>query len=493
VVVAAIVLLPLLYHVARHRSLPNFSTGEAFVAFRCGGEAVLQRANPYLVEPMRGCEARARVVPPGVVEPAPLPPVTLGFFALFATLPYRVAALLWAAILLASYATASLGLVRLAPRVPPLVVWLALAPNLVLLNGYYGETPPVVAAALVLAGLALRAERPAAAACAVTVATAFEPHVGGAAWLALGLFIARARLPLALGFGVAAGLSVLAVGPGTAVTYLTDVLPAHAVSELPANDQYSLTSLLFAIGWPARAALTAGLASYALMLGLGCAFAPMVARRMKAPEIVVFLPAAAVLLGGTFVHDLQMSLALPLAIVAAGPFALRQAQDDKLRVTTRLRVTTAPDGPRALTWLAHATMLVAAIPAPTTALPELAVGAAAACAVAWSATRVLGSPVRSLVAGALGAAAYAAFAALVRHIGRVPSPIPATFPAAAANALAEPSWRAYVTAVSHPTTPGEFITKLTVEALLIATPVRAAGTRRAHAPIAPKPLKSRRR
>jgi hypothetical protein len=473
VAVAAIVLVPLLYHVARHRTLPNFSTDEAFVAFRCGGEAVLQRANPYLVEPMRGCEARARVVPPGVVEPAPLPPVTLGFFALFAALPYRVAALLWAAILLASYIVASLGLVRLAPRVPPIAVWLALAPNLVLLNGYYGETPPLVAAALALAGLALRAERPAAAACAVTVATAFEPHVGGAAWLALGLFVPGARLPLALGLGIAGGLSVLAVGPGTTVSYLTAVLPAHAVSELPANDQYSLTSLLFAIGWPARPALAAGLASYALMLGLGCAFAPVLARRMRAPEIVVFLPAAAVLLGGTFVHDLQMSLALPLAVVAAGaPFALRQAQDDRLRVA-------APNGLGVRTWLGYVTMLVGAIPAPTTALPELAVGAAAACAVAWSAARVLGSSMRPLVAGALGAAAYATFAALVRELGRVPATIPATFPAAAANALAEPSWRAYVTAVSHPTTPGEFITKLTVEALLVATLALAGGTLKA--------------
>jgi hypothetical protein len=470
VAVAAIVLLPLLYHVARHRSLPNFATDEAFVAFRCGGAAVLQRANPYLVEPMRGCEARARVIPAGVVEPAPLPPVTLGFFAIFATLPYRAAALLWAVILLASYAIASLGLVRLAPRVPPLAVWLALAPSLVFLSGYYGETPPLAAAALVLAGLALRAERPAAAACAVTVATAFEPHVAGAAWLALGIGVPRARLPLALGLAIASGLSLLAVGPSTAVSYLTAVLPAHAASELPANDQYSLTSLLFAAGWPAGAALTAGLASYALMLGLGCVLAPGLARRATAPELMVFLPAAAVLLGGTFVHDLQMSLALPLVVIG-------------------VEAATAPGTPRFRTWLAYATMLVGAIPAPTTALPGLAVGAAAACAVAFGAVQTAGRrPARALVAGMLVAAPYAAFAALVHEIGRVPATILRAFPAAAANALAEPTWQAYVAAVSHPATPGEFITKLTVEALLIATLGLAATARRAPAATVPKPL-----
>jgi len=473
VAVAAIILLPLLFHVARHRTLPNFATDEAFVAFRCGGEAVLERANPYLVEPIRSCEARAHVIPPGVVEPAPLPPVTLGFFGLFAALPYRAAALLWAVVLLASYAIAALGLVRLAPRVPPLAVWLALAPSLVFLSGYYGETPPLVAAVLVLAGLALRADRPIAAACAVTVATAFEPHVGGAAWLALGIGVPRVRLPLALGLAIAAGLSVLAVGPGTAASYLTAVLPAHAVSELPANDQYSLTSLLFAIGWPARAALTAGLASYLLMLGLGCAFAPGIARRANAPELVVFLPAAAVLLGGTFVHDLQMSLALPL-VIAGVPF-------------DRFGVTAGTGGPRMRTWLAYATMLVGAIPAPATGLPELAAGAAAACAIAWSAAQALEeSPARARIAAAFGTAAYAAFALLVHEIGLVPATLPRGIPAAAANELAESTWQTYVAAVSHPATPGEVVTKLTVAVLLLVTLSLAAG-RRAPGPTVPKP------
>jgi hypothetical protein len=457
-IVVAIALLPILVNAVHHRELPTLYTGEAYVAYVCGGEAVLERRNPYLVEPIRSCEARFDVIPPGAVEPAPLPPVTLAFFALFAALPKFAAALAWSGILFASYIAACLGLVRLAPRVPPVAIWSALAPSLLVLNPYFGETPPLVAAALVLAGVGLRTQRFGWAAAAVSAAVLFEPHVGAAAWLAMLIFVPRTRL-LLVGLGVAlAAASVLAVGYATTLSYVTTVLPAHSLSELPANDQYSLTSMLYQIGWPVRAALNAGIASYAIMLLLGCGFAPVFARRLGAPELIVFLPAAAVLFGGTFIHDVQMSLALPLAVVVANEA-----------------------GP-ALRPLAYATMLLGAIPEPWTGTVVLGFGAAAAFAVAWGARSLRGGRA-ALAAGVAALAAYGLFAEAVHKIGARPSQVPLTFPPSPPGALAEPGWTAYVTAVSHPATAGEFVAKLTVYVLLGAALALVAFARRPEAEV----------
>jgi predicted membrane protein len=455
-IVVAIALLPLLVNAVHHRELPKLYTGEAYVAYVCGGEAVLERRNPYLVEPIRSCEARFDVIPQGAVEPAPLPPVTLAFFALFAALPKLVAALAWSGILLGSYIAACLGLVRLAPRVPPIAIWSALAPSFLVLNPYFGETPPLVVAALVLAGVALRTQRFGWAAAAVSTAVLFEPHIGAAAWLAMLIFVPRTRLLLlGLGAGLAAG-SVLAVGYATTLSYVTTVLPAHSLSELPANDQYSLTSMLYQVGWPARAALNAGIVSYAIMLLLGCGFAPVLARRLGAPELIVFLPAAAVLFGGTFIHDVQMSLALPLAVVVAN------------EASPRFRP------------LAYATMLLGAIPEPWTGTTVLAFGAAAAFAVAWSARRVRAGR-GALAAGAAALVAYGVLAEFIHKIGARPSQVPLAFPPSPADAIAEPGWTAYVTAVSHPATAGEFVAKLTVYALLAAALALIAFARRPEA------------
>jgi hypothetical protein len=326
------------------------------------------------------------------------------------------------------------------------------------LNPYFGETPPLVAAALVLAGVGLRTQRFGWAAAAVSAAVLFEPHVGAAAWLAMLIFVPRTRL-LLVGLGVAlAAASVLAVGYATTLSYVTTVLPAHSLSELPANDQYSLTSMLYQIGWPVRAALNAGIASYAIMLLLGCGFAPVFARRLGAPELIVFLPAAAVLFGGTFIHDVQMSLALPLAVVVANEA-----------------------GP-ALRPLAYATMLLGAIPEPWTGTVVLGFGAAAAFAVAWGARSLRGGRA-ALAAGVAALAAYGLFAEAVHKIGARPSQVPLTFPPSPPGALAEPGWTAYVTAVSHPATAGEFVAKLTVYVLLGAALALVAFARRPEAEV----------
>jgi hypothetical protein len=460
IAVALIAFVPVLASAAHHRAFPRLVSGEAFAAFACAGAAARAGADPYASEPLGTCEARLHVIPPNVVEPAPLPPPTLGVFALLSLLPYPLASAVWGALLVASVAAAAVGSCALAPRVPAVAVWTALLPGLLVFDGYYGETPALVAAALVLGAWALRRGSIAGAAAGVTIAALFEPHVGAAAWLALFAGERRARAPLAAVLALLVLGTWVAPGHGELVRYLTVVLPAHARSELPANDQYSLTSLLFAFGVPAGAALAAGALSYALALAAGIALGPAVARRLGAPEFAVLLPAGFVLLGGTFIHGLQMGLAVPLGVVVAN----------------------ATPGPRRA--LALVTMLVGALPEPATGIVVLGFGAAAAFAAAWGAAAVAdsagGRVLRALACGAAGACAYAGFAALVHAAGRsaASAALPA-FPVPAPHELAEIPWTTYVSAVSHPPTAGEFLARGTVWTMLLATFALAASARRA--------------
>ncbi len=463
--------MPILFHVARHRALPPVYSGEGFAAFYCAGAAVRERRDPYATQPLQACETRTGAVPGGVAEPAPLPPVTLALFAWLAGLSYRVAGIVWLGVVVASFAATALALVRIAPRVPPVAIWTALAPGLLVLDGFYGETPPLAAAGLVLAAYALKLGRSRGAVAGVTLATLFEPHIGGAAWLALFFAVPRTRVPLAASAAVLGLLGMVFAGFGTTVEYVAAVLPAHARSEFPANDQYSLTSLLFQLGVPGGAALAAGAASYVVMLAIGCAGAPRIARRFTSPEMLVLFPAAAVLVGGTFVHDLQMALAVPLAVLVA-------------------------DGStRAARPLAFACLLVGAVPEPWSALPVLSFGAGAAFAAAWcapgaSATGRAPWQRSREAAGIAGAAAYALFALAVHRLGSVPlgfhdgasSPLPGN-----ASGLAEAGWSAYVRSVSHPATAGELLAKLAVTGLLVAILVSAARLRRAGFPSGANP------
>ncbi|MBD5605363.1 MAG: hypothetical protein IAI48_09770, partial [Candidatus Eremiobacteraeota bacterium] len=202
-VAVVVIVLPIAVSLRRHHALGDVYSGEAFAVFYCAGEAVRERRDPYLVEPLRTCEARAHVIPPNVVEPAPLPPPPLGFFAALSVLPYAIASALWALVLVASFLVAGASLVRLAPRVPPLAIWTALLPGVLYFNVYYGEIPTLVAGALAAAALALRSGRIVPAVACVTIAALFEPHVGGAAWLGVFIVAPRARLALVAALGLA--------------------------------------------------------------------------------------------------------------------------------------------------------------------------------------------------------------------------------------------------------------------------------------------------
>jgi hypothetical protein len=449
-VVAAVIAVSLGAFAVHHHYRTAFYSGEGFAAFYCGGEAIRTHHDPYLVEPLRSCEARANVIPRGVVEPAPLPPIALGFFALLSVLPYGLASLVWGLILLAALVAAGRALVALAPRVPPIAIWTAMLPGLFFFNGYYGEVPGLAFAGLVFAAYGLREGRTLVAVLGATIAVVFEPHVGGAAWLAMLVFVPRARLGLIVLGVVALAGSLAAIGLASAFSYATQVLPQHAASEVAANDQYSLTAILYQAGVPGRGALLAGSISYLAALVLGIVGGGAVARRLGAAEFIVFFPAAAVLCGGTFIHDLQMGLAVPLAVAA---------------------LNWAPPRYRSLACVG---LLVGAVPEPEYSTLMLGLGIAAAFAAAWTARGERPDTAR-LVAGAGGAVAYFAVWFVIQKLpGAAPSAaqlhyFATSFPAAPPGDIAEGSWQAYVVAISHPPTPGEQLARLVQYALLFLT------------------------
>jgi hypothetical protein len=154
---------------------------------------------------------------------------------------------------------------------------------------------------------------------------ALEPHLAAPVWLALLLFVPRARVPLAVAGAGLVGLS-LAFGTGLSVEFITSVIPGHARSEaynFPA--QYSLTALLVMLGAPLRAALALGSLSYAVMLALGLALGAHLARRFDDPAFFVVTPLATVLIGGPFVHVHQMAAAVPLGLMLLGRLPRRSA------------------------------------------------------------------------------------------------------------------------------------------------------------------------
>jgi hypothetical protein len=181
----------------------------------------------------------------------------------------------------------------------------------------YGQLPPIAIAALCISASCLQRERWTAAAVAASFSMV-EPHVGLPACLALFLWQPQARVAL---IGMAAGfaaLSLIAVGAAANVSYFSQVLPVHQLSELGDPIQYSLTWLLHELGFSDRAALLAGSLNYLLLLVLSVAIASRVAAAFHSKIPLVLFPPAAVVLGGPFVHLFEIGAALPFALYAAG-------------------------------------------------------------------------------------------------------------------------------------------------------------------------------
>jgi hypothetical protein len=286
-------------------------------AFWCGGHALAQGLDPYRTASLLSCEQIAMPfhlasAQHGVVIPAPLPGYALALFVPLALLPYPVASLLWMVVLIGCSAECVILCARVTGANPLLCAWTFVVPA-VMLWIPYGELAVVSLFGALVSAYGLSRSRYALCALGACIA-AIEPHIALGAWISLILWERHARLPLIVGGSALAALW-LSTGLHRAVEYLTQVLPVHALAEVARGNQYSATWIAHLAGLDAHWSVRTGLICYAIMTAGGVALAGRLNSRTGAPGWLVLLPLAACATGGSFVHEVQVTAALPFAVL----------------------------------------------------------------------------------------------------------------------------------------------------------------------------------
>jgi len=424
-----------------------------FNAFYCAGRALAQGADPYRAEPLGRCERTARPAPlkvsqPGLAMPAPLPPYALAPFRVLAPLPYIAAAVIWIFLSALAVGAAVVAMRRLTG-----LPWVALVAAFALGDGYatlcLGQVAPVAIGAIALTAMFLADDRDELAACAAGLAM-IEPHVGFPVCLSLFIWRPRARLGLAAIAVLCAVLSVTVAGAAVSIEYVRAVIPAHALSEIANEKQFSLSYLLHRFGVADGPALRAGELWYGVMLLAGIFAAERVRRRGAGNAALALIPPALAVFGGPFVHISQIAVAVPAALLLyARVAAMRHAIGVALVAL-------------AIPWVQFAN------------LGTIFLGLAALAAAVLVASFVDARPSR-IAAGACAAAAFVAIAiALVQPIPDVQRLLVAAYDPAA---LAEASWQRYVIAIGTANATAFDLAKLpTIAALmtLVSVVLRAA-------------------
>lgn len=290
-----------------------------FQDFYCAGEAVDQHADPYRYEPLHRCEHRVNAseayrLDPNRVVPAPIPPYDLPPFELAARMGFPAARTLDAIAIAAAVLAAIGGLAVIGIPLDVAALALVLPAGYLLLDA--GQIVPFALVALVFCGVALARRRDTLAAVLAAV-TMIEPHLGLPVCISMLLLVPRSRVALLVLGVLMAVASVLVVGPSAAIEYVAHVLPAQGAAEAGYPYQYSLTYLLVAAGLPQGAALAAGQVSYAALLAVGIWLGAKLADALQRRELVAYLPAACAVIGGAYVHMVDLAIAVPAALVLA--------------------------------------------------------------------------------------------------------------------------------------------------------------------------------
>ncbi len=291
-----------------------------FRAFYCAGIGARQHANPYRTQPLQSCESNSTdqyyaTFSRSVALPAPLPGYDIALFEPLTFLPFPAAKALWTLALAIAVAVSVIALVRFT-RLSALTVFAALWLSLTFPAFEFGELIAIAVAAICVAALCAQRESWTAAAIAATIALV-EPHLGLPVWLALLVWRPQARLPLISGAAMLALISYATLGYAENLEYFTTVLPLHALSEIGSDAQLSLSVVLHYAGVSDELAVRLGTLWYAAMMMAGIYLGGALARRFAEGGFVVAVPAALVLLGGSFMHVTDMAAALPLAMIAS--------------------------------------------------------------------------------------------------------------------------------------------------------------------------------
>jgi hypothetical protein len=251
--------------------------------------------------------------PPNVAVPAPLPGYAMALFLPLTLLSFPAATFCWT-VMLAGAVVATIVILRRLTALPYPVLAAALVLSDGLASLWSGELVPLVVLALCASAWYARRRKPWAAACAALM-TLIEPHVGLPACAALALWFAATRIPILIGSATLAGISLALLGPARNIEYFAKVLPAHVDLERSRVLQYSLTWMLHQAGVSDRVGTTLGTASYVALLVLGLFLSRRVASGLRDDAVVVLLPPALVLLGGTYIHIAQMCIAIPIVLL----------------------------------------------------------------------------------------------------------------------------------------------------------------------------------
>jgi hypothetical protein len=219
-----------------------------------------------------------------------------------------VAAVSFELLLIAAMTAATTLYARVA-GVPALWLYLAFAAITASVTYFVGQPVPFALLAFAGAALAVRHERWNLAAACILVTT-IEPHLALPAIAAMLIALPRTRLPFALGACVLTAVGIVAVGPSTAVTYVTGVVPAHALANAY-EWQFSLTSVLTSFGLAGVPAVQFGELMYGLMLVAGVVVAQRLRRATGDDAVLVLVPPAFAVFGGVHVHAQQLVVAFP--------------------------------------------------------------------------------------------------------------------------------------------------------------------------------------
>ncbi len=298
----------------------GFSVGD-FRAFYCAATVTAEHHDPYLTEPLRSCELSAGSTKffdkyPGVTIPAPLPGYVLAALIPFTFLSFHAASIVWVLFLVLACVVTIVTVARFA-GVPWQVTLAAFSLSVGVLSVGFGEVVPLCIAFICLSAYFVWAGNWNAAAV-VSAASLIEPHLGLPVVLAVFLWAPRARLVLGGLVVVLTAVSVIALGFATNVEYFTSVLPAHVLSEIFRDTQYSLTEFLVSLGSPLRLAVGLGSIWYVAMIGIGLVVGHRLAGQTGNRAFFVCVPPAFAVFGGTFIHETQIAAALPAALLLAG-------------------------------------------------------------------------------------------------------------------------------------------------------------------------------
>ncbi|MGZ3498116.1 MAG: glycosyltransferase family 87 protein [Vulcanimicrobiaceae bacterium] len=345
-----------------------------FRAFYCAARVAREHGDPYLAAPLYRCEisvgpGKFVARHPDVTVPAPLPGYALAMIAPLARLPFALAAAIWMAVALAAFAVCIIVLKRLSGFALSAIV-AALALSMGMTSLPFGENIPFAIGALCLCAWFASQGRWRAASVAAAVAM-IEPQLGLPACLALFVWVKQSRVVLAVTALLFALVSLWFIGPAANVEYFARVLPAQALSEASRDTQYSLSSVLIGFGIGDSVATRIAEIEYVLMVVLGLVAGRLLARRYTDDALLVLIPLAFAVMGGSYVHITQIAAAIPAAIIL-----LRHVKQHRAILLAGLVLLAVP-------WL-HAPFAVTACAAPV-ALLVWQLGGRNACATLASA------------------------------------------------------------------------------------------------------------